>query len=454
MSNTWDLWSQWKEDLLPYYKQAETGLLGRKDIVAGKDMGTRSGGVLGGDGLYDRGIEYAGKKFDEVKNTTVDQVKDYALGEDKLVSSPSIGETERPGFKKSELAKDIDKGLDKGIEYFDKGVNYSVKKGNEFFSKMFPDETNSGSISEKDKQNFMTGYGEGKVDPALVEAMKEKTSPLGNKDVGTLEKIMGIDFDTAKANWKDKGGFEGLMSNPAFTLGLALMQSSANGKTINQGILDNFITSAKISSEYKDRIKARGSIIGPASSEEIGQVEAFLQSKKIGGSGFADKFKDIFFGETNEADYRRMLSDVAQYNNKRAADLEAKGKKVVKDDRFMEATINEMRNKGLLKTKKKGKEKGILSNFNIFRTKIDTKDAGSTGLGFKARGGPVEQGKPYVVGEEGPEIIIPTSDGNVLSNDDSQIYAMLLASNPQLQKVSRQRAEKILRNRFPEYFEG
>ena len=67
MSNTWDLWSQWKEDLLPYYKQAETGLLGRPDIVAGKDMGTRSGGVLGGDGLYDRGIEYAGKKFDEVK---------------------------------------------------------------------------------------------------------------------------------------------------------------------------------------------------------------------------------------------------------------------------------------------------------------------------------------------------------------------------------------------------
>jgi len=454
MSNTWDLWSQWKEDLLPYYKQAETGLLGRPDIVAGKDMGTRSGGVLGGDGLYDRGIEYAGKKFDEVKNTSVDQIKDYTLGKDKLVSSPSIGETERPGFKKSEFAQDIDKTLDKGIEYFDKGVDYSVEKGTEFFNKMFPNETNSGSISKKDKQNFMTGYGEGKVDPKLVAAMQEKTSPLGEKDVGTLEKIMGIDLDTAKANWKDKGGFEGLMSNPAFTLGLALMQSSANGKTINQGILDNFITSAKISSEFKDRIKAKGSIIGPASAEEIGQVEAFLQSKKIGGTGFFDKMKDIFYGETNSADYRRMLSDVAQYNNKRASELEAKGKKVVKDERFMEATINEMRQKGLLKTKKKGKESGFFSNFNIFRTKIDSKDGGSTGLGFKARGGPVEQGKPYVVGEEGPEIIIPRSDGNVLSNDDSQIYAMLLASNPQLQKVSRQRAEKILRNRFPEYVEG
>jgi hypothetical protein len=73
---------------------------------------------------------------------------------------------------------------------------------------------------------------------------------------------------------------------------------------------------------------------------------------------------------------------------------------------------------------------------------------------FRMDGGPVESGKPYVVGEEGPEIIIPKSDGNVLTNDDSQIYAMLLAANPQLQQVSRQRAEKILRARFPEYFEG
>ena len=71
----------------------------------------------------------------------------------------------------------------------------------------------------------------------------------------------------------------------------------------------------------------------------------------------------------------------------------------------------------------------------------------------RAEGGPVEAGKPYIVGEKGPEIVIPHSDGNVLANDDSQIFAMLLASNPQLQNVSRQRAERILRSRFPEYFE-
>ena len=70
----------------------------------------------------------------------------------------------------------------------------------------------------------------------------------------------------------------------------------------------------------------------------------------------------------------------------------------------------------------------------------------------RAQGGPVQAGKPYVVGEQGPEIIIPHSSGNVLSNDDSQIYAMLLAANPQLQKVSKSRAESILKSRFPEYF--
>ena len=76
--------------------------------------------------------------------------------------------------------------------------------------------------------------------------------------------------------------------------------------------------------------------------------------------------------------------------------------------------------------------------------------SGTKGL---ARGGPMKAGKSYLVGEEGPEIVLPKTSAKVLSNDDSKIYAMLLAANPQLQKVSRARSEKILRNRFPEYFE-
>ena len=70
----------------------------------------------------------------------------------------------------------------------------------------------------------------------------------------------------------------------------------------------------------------------------------------------------------------------------------------------------------------------------------------------RAEGGPVTAGQPYLVGEKGPEVVVPNQNATVLSNDDSQVMSMLLASNPQLQNISRARAEGILRSRFPEYF--
>ena len=68
-------------------------------------------------------------------------------------------------------------------------------------------------------------------------------------------------------------------------------------------------------------------------------------------------------------------------------------------------------------------------------------------------GGPVTQGKAYLVGEVGPEVFIAKDTGKIISNDDSKIINLLLESNPQLKNVSPARAEKILRNRFPDYFE-
>ena len=40
-------------------------------------------------------------------------------------------------------------------------------------------------------------------------------------------------------------------------------------------------------------------------------------------------------------------------------------------------------------------------------------------LGFKAKGGPVSSGKPYIVGEEGPELVVPRSSGTVVPNGAS-----------------------------------
>ena len=263
------------------------------------------------------------------------------------------------------------------------------------------------------------------------------------EDMGFMQKLSnmaGVDFDKAAANWKDKGGFEGLMANPAFTLGLALMQSSANGKTINQGILDNFVKSAKISTEFKDRLASKSDVV------EVTEGQTNKIKDVLGTFGIsAPKLRKLLPGNQSES-YEQAVEDIAfKVQNKVNAmikNAEKKGQKIEVGNRLYKKVIKEMINNGEID--KKGGLK--IGGYNIIDSTLEAKPM--------ARGGPIQEGKPYVVGEEGPELIIPTSDGNVLSNDDSQIYAMLLASNPQLQKVSRQRAEKILRNRFPEYFEG
>mgnify|MGYP003115274785 CR=1 FL=1 len=267
------------------------------------------------------------------------------------------------------------------------------------------------------------------------------------EDMGFMQKLSnmaGVDFDKAAANWKDKGGFEGLMANPAFSLGLALMQSSANGKTINQGILDNFVKSAKISSEFKDRIEARKQEPIQATQADIGEMKSMLERFKIAEPNIFEKGFSFLKGENATADYDRAVEAIAIEYQKRIASAQKNnksGKPLVIDSTFKERILKEMLNSKNFKEKK-----GWFGPFT--KGTLEKKSV------FRAHGGPVDAGKPYVVGEKGPEIIIPTSDGNVLSNDDSQIFNMLLASNPQLQKVSRQRAEKVLRSRFPEYFEG
>tara|TARA_B100002019_G_C21216410_1_gene572286 strand:- start:97 stop:1257 length:1161 start_codon:yes stop_codon:yes gene_type:complete len=40
----------------------------------------------------------------------------------------------------------------------------------------------------------------------------------------------------------------------------------------------------------------------------------------------------------------------------------------------------------------------------------------------RAKGGPVKKGEPYVVGEKGPELIIPSESGNVIPNDEVSPY--------------------------------
>jgi len=267
------------------------------------------------------------------------------------------------------------------------------------------------------------------------------------EDQGFLSKLSGmagVDMKQASANWKDKGGFEGLMSNSAFSLGLALMQSSANGKTINQGILDNFVKSAKISAEFKDRIEARKQEPIQATAGDVDEIKQTLKRFKISDPNIWEKGFSWLKGENATADFDRAAESIAIEYQKEISKMQRESKTnkpLVIDSKLKERII-----KKIVDSKGVARKKSWFGPF--------TDDTLAEKSEFRAQGGPIQEGKPYIVGEKGPEIIIPRSDGDVLTNDDSQIYAMLLSANPQLQKVSKERAQKIMRSRFPEYFEG
>ena len=250
------------------------------------------------------------------------------------------------------------------------------------------------------------------------------------------------------AHWKDKGGFEGLMANPAFTMGLAFMQAGAEGKTLGQGALDNVIKAGGISQHYKKIIEDRKQEPIQATAADIDEVKTMLERVKLKEPNIWEKAVGWIKGDNVTAKYDRAAEAVAIAYQEEIANMQRKHKGT------KPFVINEdVKEKALLKVLKDKRVKqkdgwAIFGPLTSGTIQMDT-----TLPKFRAQGGPVQAGKPYVVGEQGPEIVIPHSDGNVLSNDDSQIYAMLLASNPQLQKVSRARAEKILRARFPEYFE-
>lgn len=257
-----------------------------------------------------------------------------------------------------------------------------------------------------------------------------------------------FNMDEAMAHWKKNGGFEGLMSNPAFTMGLAFMQAGAEGKTLGQGALDNVMKAAGISSHYKQLLKDREEAPIEVTSTDIGEVKSLLNTMNISSPSNLEKFWGFVKGERNmEMKWDLAAEEIAVELQKEIKKLKKNRKpgdpEVVYDTRKKLQILRRMFESG--RFKKKG---GTWFTDATLQTTYDIPK-----LERKAEGGPVEAGKPYIVGEKGPEVIIPKSDGNVLANDDSQIFAMLLASNPQLQNVSRQRAEKILRSRFPEYFE-
>ena len=264
-------------------------------------------------------------------------------------------------------------------------------------------------------------------------------------DGASLAKWAGLDLKQLERNWKDKGGFEGLMANPAFSLGLAMIQSSAQGKRIDEALMNNFVKAAGISAQFKDRIEARKQPPIQATATDIAEAKELLKTMNIEDPGWHEKIWGKIKNKNVQAMFDIAAEDIAIALQKEMAIMQKNnktGKPLVIDTAMKKKIIRKVLKSGKIKHKKGWF--GPLTKGTITATSEDP---------FRAKGGPVRAGKPYIVGEKGPEVVIPRQSGKVVSNDDARIFAMLLAANPQLQKVSKARAEKIIRARFPEYFE-
>lgn len=276
------------------------------------------------------------------------------------------------------------------------------------------------------------------------QRQKQAASPraMGAEGLGInddqAKRIFGMDLAGIQSQWKNKGGFEGLMANPMFTLGLGLMKSSATGQPIAQSLLDNAVTAGAISGQYADRIKERAEVLAPVTEAQRDEVAAVLAEDNYYKPNVLDKLKT----GNQSAKYREALDSVYDRAEK-IAKKEAKGGKSVRFGRkHIRQALKALENEGKIK-KRDPSFFGIISG---------TVEATGGIAGAREMGGPVTQGKNYLVGEAGPEIFTPKASGKVVSNDDSNVVAMLLDANPQLKNVSLDRATKILKNRFPDYF--
>lgn len=285
------------------------------------------------------------------------------------------------------------------------------------------------------------------VAPAPVNPNAKTPVPM-NKGESTFLGAVGEYFNNAQKTWKDKGGFDALMSNPQFGIGLSLLQQASEGKTIGASALKAMVDGGIISSEYAKKIAARGSVTGPATAQQIEAVKAKLAASGLAGEPtYFEKIKDMFKGESTTAKQDMAYGEIYKLAEKKAKAVAKTGKEVNIDDYLEEAAREYIAtNKGVVG----GSGFGILGEKSITK-KVDTTKQKI--LEARELGGPVTKDKSYLVGEVGPEVFIPKVSGKIVSNDDSKIINLLLEANPNLKNVSPARAEKILRNRFPDYFE-
>jgi hypothetical protein len=304
------------------------------------------------------------------------------------------------------------------------------------------DAQNKQKIAIEKQKQIEASQNKSKV-PTMEDGAKVpmlKSEDIVNQPNEFFTKVFGMNKDQMMQSWKDKGGFDALMSNPAFMIGLSFLQSSAQGKTISESALNNILKGGGIAGTYKKLLADKTEVIQPTEGD-LNKIKSVLNTSF---DISAPILRKLLPGNQAEK-YEQAVEDIALAVNKkvRAAvkAAKSKGQDLPITDRLYKKIIQEM-----IDNKEIDKKGGFkLFGYNIIDATLEAQPL--------EHGGTAHKGETYLVGEKGPEVFIPKETGEVVANDDSQVFTMLLAANPQLQKISKERAMKILKAKFPEYFD-
>tara|TARA_Y100000992_G_scaffold183212_1_gene123730 strand:- start:40 stop:594 length:555 start_codon:yes stop_codon:yes gene_type:complete len=138
--------------------------------------------------------------------------------------------------------------------------------------------------------------------------------------------------------------------------------------------------------------------------------------------------KNVFSNIFSKEERLNLLEKKLLNREKKILDKQSKDKKNLIPEKFFTLGYKQGYEQGIKEGIKRGVKQGVQS----------------LGIEPKAEGGPVTKGKPYLVGEKGPEVFEPNVSGNIVPNENISIIPNDINPNSINQRVNKSRVKTVI----------
>ena len=138
--------------------------------------------------------------------------------------------------------------------------------------------------------------------------------------------------------------------------------------------------------------------------------------------------KNVFSNIFSKEERLNLLEKKLLNREKKILDKQSKDKKNVIPEKFFTLGYKQGYEQGIKEGIKRGVKQGVQS----------------LGIEPKAEGGPVTKGKPYLVGEKGPEVFEPNVSGNIVPNENISIIPNDINPNSINQSVNSSNVRTVI----------